>query len=92
MSAEVTFNFAPETDEEILIVPSVAVAEDLTGNYVFVAQKIAQDTSVVLKRYIQIGDLINENFEVVDGLEEGEAVITAGISKLSEGMKVKLLK
>jgi hypothetical protein len=36
--------------------------------------------------------LTRDGFEVLNGLEDGELVVTAGLSKLTDGMKVRLLK
>jgi len=92
MAADVTFNFQSKTDEDNIIVPSVAVAEDQSGNYVYVIEEIAKDTAIVHKRPVKVGILIEESFEIFEGLEDGELVVTAGISKLTDGMKVTLLK
>jgi RND family efflux transporter MFP subunit len=91
MAADVTFNFQSKKEEDNNIVPSVAVAEDQSGNYVYVIEKIAKDTAIVHKRPVKVGILIEESFEILEGLEGGELVVTAGISKLTDGMKVKLL-
>ncbi len=92
MAANVSFDFESKTDEDIIIVPYVAVAEDQGGNYIFVVEETMSDTAIVHKRSIKCGNLIEENFEILEGLDEGELVVTAGISKLTDGMKVKLLK
>jgi len=92
MTADVTFNFHSESQEEHIIVPSVAVAEDQKGKYVYVVEEIAKDTGIVHKRAIKTGSLVDENFEVLEGLKDEELVITAGVSKLTDGMKVKLLQ
>lgn len=92
MAADVTFNLQSKTEEENIVVPSVAVAEDQSGNYVYVIEEIAKDTAVVHKRPVKVGVLIEENFEIIEGLEDGELVVTAGISKLTDGMKVTLLR
>jgi len=92
MAADVTFNFQSKKEEDNIIVPSVAVAEDHSGNYVYVLEEIAKDTATVQKRSVKVGILIEESFEILKGLEEGELVVTAGISKLTDGMKVRLLR
>jgi len=48
--------------------------------------------AIVIKRSVEVGIMIDDNFEITEGLVDGELVVTAGISKLSEGMQVKLLK
>jgi len=92
MTANVTFSFLSDAKEKVILVPSVAVGEEQKGTYVYVVRALDGDTALVSQRYIDIGTMVDDNFEVLKGLEDGELVVTAGISKLSEGMKVKLLK
>jgi multidrug efflux pump subunit AcrA (membrane-fusion protein) len=50
------------------------------------------DTATVHKRIVSVGELTGGGFEITEGLEDGEMVVTAGISKLTEGLRVKLLQ
>jgi RND family efflux transporter MFP subunit len=75
-----------------IVAPVAAVGKDAEGNYVFVLQKDSASNYQVEKRSILVGDLFTEGFEIESGLEENELVATAGLSFLSDGMKVKLLK
>lgn len=45
----------------------------------------------VSKRPVGLGEAVGASVEVVDGLTEGDVVVTAGISKLCEGMRVRLI-
>ncbi len=91
MTADVTFSFSIEGLKNALFVPIVAVASEDDGNYVFVLEKLSGDTAVVRKQKIEVGKITDNGFEVLNGLIEGQMVVTAGISKLSDGLKVKLL-
>ncbi len=91
MTVNVTFNLTSENEEETILVPSVAVGEENDENFVYVVQLIQGDTATVHKRIVTVGELTGGGFEITEGLEDGEMVVTAGISKLSEGMKVKIL-
>jgi RND family efflux transporter MFP subunit len=91
MPAVVQFTFSSITQEHI-IVPSSAVAEDLKGSYVYVVSQIQDNnTSTVTRRSITVGELTNSGFSVTAGLQEGELVVTSGVSKISDGMTVRVL-
>ena len=42
------------------------------------------------QKYITTGDMVNSQFVVVSGLEEGDRVITIGQQKLQSGMPVNV--
>jgi RND family efflux transporter MFP subunit len=91
MVADVEIKFESSKDKELLIVPSHAVMEDEKGRFVYVAEPL-DDTYATTKRVeVKIGDITTEGLEITEGLIDGELVITAGVSRIKEGMKVKLL-
>ncbi len=91
MTASVAFLLTSEEDKETILVPSVAVGEENEQNYVYVLKVLAGDTATVHKRIVTLGNITGAGFEIAEGLEDGEMVVTAGISKLSEGLKVRML-
>ena len=70
----------------VLLVPQVAVSDGTAGYYVWVIDKdgLAQQKS------IKIGKAINTDWEVLEGLQEGEKVISTGVQKLRPGVPVKV--
>ena len=70
----------------VLLVPQVAVSDSTAGYYVWVIDKdgLAQQKS------IKIGNAINTDWEVLEGLQEGEKVISTGVQKLRQGVPVKV--
>ncbi len=94
MAANVTFLFAKEgvAPNSKMMVPVEAVGKDNTGNFVFVLEPKSEDVYVAEKKIITIGDLLPEGFELIDGLEEGDIVATAGLKSLMNGAEVKLLQ
>lgn len=92
MAAEVTFNFAGNHGDQILV-PGVAIGEDRDGRFVFVLERGEGGTGVARRRSVRIGEPSEGlgGIEVLDGLDEGEEVITAGVRRLSDGMAVKTL-
>ncbi len=94
MAAEVAFQFGHEGTRERMIVPAISVGEDRNGRFVFtIAPSNEEDGIGIVHRHaVSIGDLNNAGIEILDGIEDGSLVITAGVSKLSDGQRVKFEK
>ena len=94
MPADVTFNFvsADGVQRQRLVVPASAVGEDTDGNFVFTVSETENGLAVVHKKKVTVGELSNEGFEVLEGLQNGELVATAGVESLTDRIRVKLLK
>ncbi len=73
-----------------LTIPDTAVFSPLDDgkSYVWV---IDPENKKVARRVVELGKLTNSGFEIIQGLEAGEWVVTAGVSYLSEGQEVKIL-
>lgn len=91
MSAEVAVPFETASTREAVVVPSAAVGEDHHGRYLFVVEPGDEGTGVARRREVTVGQLTSEGLEIMRGVEEGELVITAGVSRIVDGQKVKLL-
>ncbi|MBR9997334.1 MAG: efflux RND transporter periplasmic adaptor subunit [Cyclobacteriaceae bacterium] len=75
----------------LVILPD-AVSYDQQGEFVFVAEKSKiKDIYTVGKRRLALGALTSDGYEIIEGLNKGDIVITAGHQYLFEGRKVKLL-
>jgi len=59
------------------------------GAHVFVYDA---ETSTVLRRQVRLGGVRGDQMLVIDGLEAGDRVASAGVSFLFEGMEVTLLE
>jgi len=72
-------------------VPVTAVFTDTesSGNFVWV---VDTGSKTVKRRPVEVGELGDTGIPVTGGLEAGERVVTAGVSYLREGQKVKLLE
>ncbi|MHC4202996.1 MAG: efflux RND transporter periplasmic adaptor subunit [Planctomycetota bacterium] len=93
MAADVTIQFKSSNGKEPrLVVPIKTVAEDQGGRFVFTVTENEDGLATVHKKAVKIGELMAGGLEITEGLEESEFIVTAGISKLSDGMTVKLLK
>ncbi len=93
MAANVAFLFPKnrDTSPAKMIVPVEAVGEDKQGNFVYVLKQKSEGVYAAEKKVITIGNLIPEGFELLNGLEEGDIVATAGLKSLMNGVEVKLL-
>jgi RND family efflux transporter MFP subunit len=90
MVAEVTCRFAGPPAPGLFLVPPDAVQEDREGRFVYVAEKADEGFGVVRRRAVRAGDVTGEGIEVLDGLAEGDLLVTAGWSRISDGQQVSL--
>jgi RND family efflux transporter MFP subunit len=76
--------------EEALVVPSIIVKKDLTGEYVYVSRE-ADGVDIAKKVYISTGRSYNDESLVLEGLQEGDKVIIEGYSTVTDGTEVKII-
>ncbi len=69
---------------EGLLVPSAAVQQDQSGDYVMVVDK----QNMVDRRVVELGQTYGTNKAVMSGLTENERVIVKGLQKVRAGSKV----
>jgi RND family efflux transporter MFP subunit len=90
MAAEVGFLFESASQRVVYIVPSAAVGEDREGRFVFLVQPTEAGLGTIERRPVSIGELTAEGLEVIEGLADGDRVVTAGWSKIEPGLQVRL--
>ena len=73
MSASVTFNFDNPDDEksDVIGVPTTAVGEDSKGNFVFQLVNVKDNIATAKKKYVSIGNMHSNGFEIQKGLKRG---------------------
>ena len=93
MAANVYFRFEAEGDEEKIYLPSHAIGEDREGRFVFILETTDEaGVGEVRRTPVSTGGLGPEGLmEVIDGVSEGDRVITAGTRRLTDGQRVRLL-
>ena len=91
MAADVSFVFEPDVDRPMLIVPGLSVGEDRIGRFVYVLKESADGIWVTTRREVEIGEVRSDGIEIVQGLREGELIVTAGVRRVIDGQKVRLL-
>jgi len=74
------------------VVPSFAVGEDGEGRFVYVVEPApdAAGEGIVRRQAVTVGDLTTEGLEIVSGLQDGDRVVTAGVSRIEDGLRVRL--
>lgn len=90
MAAEVAFRFQEGDGRERMVVPPFAVGEDRKGRFVFVAEPDGEGEALVRRRDVKVGELTSGGLEILGGLDDGDLLVTAGISRIEDGMRVKL--
>ena len=68
----------------VILIPQTAVSQDASGQYVMTVN----DEGVVVQKYVTLGDVVNGQYVVVSGLEDGDRVVPVGQQKLQNGQKV----
>lgn len=94
MAAEVDFPFEVKANGNgaRFVVPPFAVGEDRQGRHVFIVKPGAGGFGIVERRPVTVGALTDRGFEVTTGLSAGDLLVTAGVSKLEHGKKVRVRK
>jgi RND family efflux transporter MFP subunit len=90
MAAEVGFLFESESQRIVHLVPSAAVGEDREGRFLFVVEPTEADLGIVRRRAVSVGELTPDGLEILEGLADGDRVVTAGWSKIEDGLQVRL--
>ena len=90
MAAELEFRFEALGEGAHFRVPPNAVSEDRQGRFVLVVEPDGPERGVIRRRAVEVGSLTPAGIEVLDGLAEGDRLVTAGISQLEDGDSVKL--
>lgn len=73
------------TGSQQILIPFKAVTEQMGEYFVYVVG----DSSKVTQRKVTLGQRLQENVIVKDGLQPNETIVTTGIQKLREGAVVK---
>jgi multidrug efflux pump subunit AcrA (membrane-fusion protein) len=91
MAAEVEFRFPARGSGNRFLVPMSAVGQDREGRFVFVVEPSGEGLGVARRREVRVGEITAQGLEILDGLSDGDLLVTAGVTKLQEGRKVRIL-
>lgn len=93
MAADVTFTAERSDDEVGLFVPSTAVGEDRNGRYVFKLEPAGEGFATVKRHAVEVdSELSSRGVRVTEGVAAGDKVVTAGVSRIIDGQKVRLME
>lgn len=91
MACQVGFEFEASGDAGQIVLPPVAVGEDRDGQFVYVVEDLDGEQGVTRRRGVEVGALDSRGLRIRSGLSDGEIVVTAGVTKIHDGLTVKLL-
>lgn len=70
--------------ENAIVVPSLFIKEDFTGNYTYIVVN-ADGKTTAKKIYVKPGVTQNNTTEVIEGLDSGMKIISEGYDQISDG-------
>ncbi|MCF6240631.1 MAG: efflux RND transporter periplasmic adaptor subunit [Bacteroidales bacterium] len=89
---EMTFDEGKNTNQ-FIIVPADAVAHDEGGDFVYtIINSDEKGIYIAKRRNVILGELTATGYEIKEGLNTDDIIITAGLSFMYDGRKVKLLE
>jgi RND family efflux transporter MFP subunit len=75
------------TSEPAITIPALAVTRVNGQYFAFVAEE--QDQKLVARqRLVRLGPLVGNEYIVVDGLKQGDRIVTAGVQRLGDGLPI----
>ena len=90
MAAVVTITFGQRDGGSRILLPSAAVAEDHQGRYVLLLERGEGERGRVRRQPVEVGALTESGLEVLSGVQEGDLVVTAGVSRIVDGQEVRV--
>ena len=81
-------NITVSTDKlhPVILIPQTSVSQDATGQFVMTVSPENQ----IVQKYVTLGDMVDGQYVVVSGLNEGERIVTIGQQKLQNGQPVNV--
>lgn len=95
MVGEVMLTFRPQESAQFVTVPAISIVGEAGGkHFAWVVQSSgsnATEAATVERREVTPGQLTSKGLVIEAGLKPGELLVTRGVHRLSDGMKVKFL-
>ncbi|MBW2629927.1 MAG: hypothetical protein JRE45_20270, partial [Deltaproteobacteria bacterium] len=70
--------------------PVSAVGEDREGRFVFMLEKTDDGLGIVHRTPVEVGEILSDGIEILEGVKPGELVVTAGVSRIYDGLQVRV--
>lgn len=77
------------TDTVTIFVPAQAVLDDTDGQFVYLVNSSGNNLGVIERREVSIGKLSSSGIKIEAGLETGNRIVVAGMSKMYPGLEVR---
>ena len=90
MTADVTFVLAAAKNGPKYALPTSAVGEDRDGRFVFKVEPGEAGLGVVHRSPVEVGELLSNGIEINSGVKPGDLVVTAGVSRIYDGLQVRV--
>jgi hypothetical protein len=74
-----------ETEEQVIAIPTLSIIREESDTIVYV-----QQGDQYQKRKVKLGRINGEYQEVIEGVKDGEKLVTAGQNTLKDGQKVDI--
>lgn len=68
-----------------LVIPNKAIVEQMGENFVYVAQGDSAK-----QRKVQLGPRLRDDIVILDGIKDGDKIVTEGVQKLRDGGKIQV--
>ncbi len=74
--------------QPLIVIPRSAFVGGVNSNQVFVAE----NNATARLHTVTAGRIVGDEVEILDGLQEGDIVITSGQVNLTDGTKIEVIK
>jgi RND family efflux transporter MFP subunit len=89
MSANVSINL-DRSAEKLIVIPMTSVLDDGKSKYVYTLRQTGINQAKVVKTPVEIGEIYASGVKIKKGLTFTDKLVVAGVSKISDGMTVRL--
>ncbi|MFO7924550.1 MAG: efflux RND transporter periplasmic adaptor subunit [Bacteroidales bacterium] len=79
------------SEEDVIVIPSILIKEDVQGHFVFIAKQDSGGHYVAEKTYIERGPESEGKTLVEEGIGSGDLIITEGHNKVGDGDMIQLI-
>lgn len=79
----------PDNISPKFYLPANVVLKNSSGNFVYSVVDNKDGSGTIVMKTVTIGEISQLGIEIFSGIAEGEHIVTAGMSKVSDGLRVK---